>query len=150
MIRAQCIVVRGRQILMVKHRHEGEEWWCLPGGGVEAGETAAAAALRELKEECCVLGNILFQTSAYTDYFRNETVTFLVDIAGQEPRMGNDPEFAEERQILVDLRWLSLKEISERDRAYLWAAGLLCVPDFLDEVYYWGDTVSYPDKKSKV
>jgi len=55
MTRAQCIVVRGKQILMVKHRHEGMEWWCLPGGGVEAGESASTAALRELKEECSVL-----------------------------------------------------------------------------------------------
>ena len=33
---------------MVKHCHEGEAWWCLPGGRIEADETPEQAALREL------------------------------------------------------------------------------------------------------
>jgi len=37
--RAQCLVIRNNKILMVKHCHEGEEWWCLPGGAIEKGET---------------------------------------------------------------------------------------------------------------
>jgi 8-oxo-dGTP diphosphatase len=59
MIRAQCLVHRNMRILMVKHHLNGEEWWCLPGGGVEPGETAVEAALRELYEECQVIGCIL-------------------------------------------------------------------------------------------
>ena len=46
MSRAQCIVRRQKTILMVKHRHEGEEWWCVPGGRIEANETPEQAALR--------------------------------------------------------------------------------------------------------
>jgi 8-oxo-dGTP diphosphatase len=144
MTRAQCIVHRGQQILMVKHHLDGEEWWCLPGGGVEAGETPADAVLRELKEECCVKGQIIAQTSQYSDSAGMDTVTFLVEIGDQEPHMGNDPEFAREHQILVDLHWLALAEIPERDRAYLWAAGLLYLPIFLKEVSSWGDAFSYP------
>jgi ADP-ribose pyrophosphatase YjhB (NUDIX family) len=144
MIRAQCIVQRGRHILMVKHRQNDEEWWCLPGGGVESHEKAAEAALRELQEECCVLGKILRQTSQSMDGVDIQSVTFLVEIGDQEPHMGVDPEFTSADQILVDLRWLTLAELSERDRAYLWAAGLLNVPDFLEEVSGWGDAVSYP------
>jgi hypothetical protein len=58
--------------------------------------------------------------------------------------MGVDPEFISKNQILVDVKWLTLAEIPERDRAYLWAAGLLSIPEFLDEVSNWGDELSYP------
>lgn len=144
MIRAQCLIHRGRQILMVKHRMFGEEWWCLPGGGVEISETPAEAALRELEEECCVIGDMVRQTGHYNYADGVETVTFLIEIGVQEPTIGNDPEFSNHEQILADMRWLSLAEIPERDRAYLWAAGLLSIPEFLDEVSRWGDDLSYP------
>jgi 8-oxo-dGTP diphosphatase len=144
MIRAQCIVQRGMYILMVKHRQDDEEWWCLPGGGVEPHETAAEAALCELQEECGVLGKIICQTSQTMDGVKVQSVTFLVEIGDQEPNIGADPEFTPADQILVDLRWLTLLEIPERDRAYLWAAGLLNVPGFEDEVSSWGDALSYP------
>jgi 8-oxo-dGTP diphosphatase len=144
MIRAQCLIHRSRHILMVKHHWQDEEWCCLPGGGVEPGETAAEAALRELKEECCVAGEIVYQTSAYRDGAGVESVTFLIDIGDQQPVLGADPEFVTAHQILVDICWLTLEEICERDRAYLWAAGLLCIPEFLTEAERWRDTISYP------
>ncbi len=144
MTRAQCLIHRGKQILMVKHSMYGEEWWCLPGGGVEKSETPSEAALRELVEECRVSGNIIRQTGQATDAEGIETVTFLIDIGVQEPTIGNDPEFARDDQILVDMRWLTLAEIPERDRAYLWAAGLLSIPIFLEEISHWGDALSYP------
>lgn len=144
MTRAQCIVQRDCTILMVKHRMDGMEWWCLPGGGVETGETPAQAALRELQEECGVQGRIILQTSAWNDGLGVEMITYLVEIGSQEPCLGDDPEFTSDSQILVDVQWLSLAEIPERDRAYLWAAGLLSLPAFMDEVSGWGDELSYP------
>ena len=146
MIRAQGIVHRGQQILMAKHRFDGDEWWCLPGGGIEPGESPQQAALRELEEECCVVGKILRQTNHSVDGRGIECVTFLIDIGDQVPHMGSDPEFSGDVQILVDLRWLTLAEIPERDRAYLWAAGLMSIPIFLEEASRWGDALSYPSQ----
>jgi 8-oxo-dGTP diphosphatase len=144
MTRAQCIVHRDEKILMVKHCYQGEQWWCLPGGGVEPGEDAKDATLRELREECCVEGKLERFLSYYMDLSGVDFITYLVDIGEQVPHMGVDPEFERQEQILSEIRWMRLDEISERDRAYLWAAGLLGVPEFLDEISNWGDVLSYP------
>jgi 8-oxo-dGTP pyrophosphatase MutT (NUDIX family) len=144
MIRAQCIVHRGKKILMVKLHVNDDEWWCLPGGRIEPEETSTEAALRELYEECHVKGKIMSQTSQVKEGSGRETITFLVEIGEQEPQLGRDPQFSDDDQILVDMRWLTLAEITERDRAYLWAAGLISIPDFLEEVTSWGDKLSYP------
>jgi 8-oxo-dGTP pyrophosphatase MutT (NUDIX family) len=131
---------------MVKHRHKGEEWWCLPGGAQEADETPEEGALRELREECNVDGAVVRQTSHVSYGPDNEAYSFLVDIGDQNPWLGHDPEVTEGKQplALVDVQWLRLSEIPERDRTFLWASGLLGVGDFLTEVEGWGDDTSYP------
>jgi 8-oxo-dGTP pyrophosphatase MutT (NUDIX family) len=144
MPRVQAIVVRDDKVLMVKHRHGGQVWWCLPGGAQEPGETPEQGALRELREECSVSGAVVRQTS-YVQYAPDdETYTFLVDIGSQEPSLGNDPDVAAGREVLADVRWLRLSEIPERDRVFLWAAGLLGAGEFLAEIERWGDDTSYP------
>jgi 8-oxo-dGTP pyrophosphatase MutT (NUDIX family) len=127
--------------------HPGDRtFWCLPGGRVERGETPAEAALRELEEECCVGGVIIRKTSHLVYSGEAETCTFLVDIGDQTPSLGHDPEAAEGKQApaLADLQWFRLSEIPERDRAFLWAAGLLGIAEFGAEVSEWADDVSYP------
>jgi ADP-ribose pyrophosphatase YjhB (NUDIX family) len=144
MSRAQCIVHRDKKVLMVKHRHRGMEWWCLPGGGIDDEESPQEAVLRELNEECRVKGKIVRQTSFLEEADGTKTYTFLVDISEQEPHLGLDPEFRNSEQLITDLRWLELSEIPERDRAYIWAAGLLSIDVFLEEVESWGESISYP------
>ncbi|MBE0635121.1 NUDIX hydrolase [Candidatus Bipolaricaulota bacterium] len=130
---------------MAKHRVDGEEYWCLPGGGVEDSETLEEGVLREVGEECTVKGRVLRLTSNLIEANGIESFTYLVDIGEQEPRLGHDPEVDADSPILVDLQWLTLREIPERDRAFLWQAGLMTVPGFLDEVTGWGNDISCPD-----
>ncbi len=144
MNRSQCIVIRKKQILMVTHSKEGLQWLCLPGGAVEANESHEEAALRELREECLVEGVLIKKTSQYADPFSGgSTYTFFVEIGDQNPRLGKDPELSE-NPILIDVGWYYLDEICERDRAFLWAAGLLSIHEFADELSQWGDDISFP------
>lgn len=147
--RAQCLVVRDNKILMVKHKHDGEEYYCLPGGGIDAGETPEQAAIRELQEEYLVSGKIIKKTSEYIDSFDHNLYTFQLYIGDQNPVLGKDPELPEENQLLAEVRWMSLDEICERGRAWLWAAGLLSIGQFMDELLSWGDDISYPNKRIK-
>ena len=144
MPRVQAIVVRDGRVLMVKHRWHGDEWWCLPGGAQEPGESVEDGALRELREECSVDGTIIRQTSHVCYAPDDETYSFWVDIADQVPALGHDPDVAPGQEVLADMRWLRLGEIAERDRAFLWAAGLLGIGGFWREAEGWGDRISYP------
>jgi ADP-ribose pyrophosphatase YjhB (NUDIX family) len=51
-IRVAGVYTRGDEILLVNHEKDGRSYWLLPGGGLEFGETLAAALERELVEEC--------------------------------------------------------------------------------------------------
>jgi 8-oxo-dGTP diphosphatase len=50
-LRVSGILVQDRRLLMVKQARGGEDYWLLPGGGVEYGETLAEALRREVLEE---------------------------------------------------------------------------------------------------
>jgi 8-oxo-dGTP diphosphatase len=50
-IRVAGILVHDEKILLVRHEKNGQSYFLLPGGGMEFGETAGQALIREFKEE---------------------------------------------------------------------------------------------------
>ncbi|MCL2407517.1 MAG: NUDIX hydrolase [Defluviitaleaceae bacterium] len=148
---ALCLVVRDSKILMVKHRRGTNEYYTLPGGGIEEGETPEQAAIRELREECSVNGRIIKKLceSLYAPDNNATVYIFQVEIEDDEEPVLNLNLSDEEKQVLIEVRWMELREICERDRAFLWAAGLAAVSQFWDELLSWSDDISYPKKRDE-
>ena len=149
--RSQAVVCRDGKLLLVEHVMKGRDFFNLPGGGIEDGETPEEAALRELKEEPNVEGKVIRPLAIeYKPDLESRIFSFLVEIPEDaEPVKGVDPELPPEEQTIIGVTWRSLREIPERDRAYLFGAGLMRVPQFHDEILEWSDDdISYPSHKT--
>ena len=142
--RSQAMVCRDGKLLLVEHRMKGRDFFNLPGGGIEENETPEEAALRELNEEAGVSGKIVRPLAIeYKPDLESRIFTFLVEIPDDAVP---HKELSESEQTIVGVTWRTLEEIAERDRAYLFGAGLMRVPLFHDEVLKWpDDAISYPE-----
>jgi 8-oxo-dGTP diphosphatase len=103
---SMAIITKDDRVLMVRRRQrEGKLSWAFPGGGIEAGETAEQAAVREVAEETAlevkavqVLGQRIHpDTGADMTYVACEPVV-------GEARVEDDEELAE-------VAWITLEEI---------------------------------------
>lgn len=60
-IRVSAILLRETGILLVRQEKPGREYWLLPGGGVNAGESLVDALRRELEEEVGLAEDFVFE-----------------------------------------------------------------------------------------
>ena len=142
--RSVAIVVRDGKILMERVFYFGREFFTVPGGGIEPGETPEQAVLRELKEECGLDGTIV---RPLVIQYKEGGAEYSFEISipeDQEPVTGYDPEESADDPPLKEVLWMALNEISEKDRAFLWFYGLMSVDGFFEKVRAWGDEISYP------
>ena len=65
-MRAVAVVVEKGRLLVIRRVRDGNEYWVLPGGSIEPGESPEQACVRELREETGLHG-IVLQRIGVTD-----------------------------------------------------------------------------------
>jgi len=121
--RYQGAIVQDDQLLLIKHRvfEDNSEFWMIPGGGREAGETEEEAVIREMQEETNLTVQVerklmdVPATRPGTPYQRWRTY-LCTPIAG-EAAPGYEPEEeAQESYEISAVSWFSLLDDSDWDK----------------------------------
>jgi 8-oxo-dGTP diphosphatase len=107
---------------MVRHVHDGRDYWTLPGGGIEGEESPAAAAYREVFEETGIRARELREL-----FVEGDEVCFIATCREDvKASVGSDPELAPTCQMIREVRWFSLTD--KRDD--------LQVSEVIDRIFY--------------
>lgn len=131
------VCLRGDAVLLIKRRSPPlQHRWSLPGGRIEWGERAAAAALRELKEETdceaelvglidvvdAILSPRKASPTAPAPWGHYVLIDYAARWIGGEPRAGDDAQdarfFARNEIAALDL-WSETLRVIARGRAML-------------------------------
>ena len=103
------VVTADKKILLVKHRKGSRQYWVLPGGRLEYGETFQECAVRELKEETgldIMVDRLVFLSEAIApDRSRHIVNVYLTArVTGGKMQVGDEP-------VLAGVDFLPLSEL---------------------------------------
>lgn len=115
-VRVCGICLISDKILLVNHSmYPGQDFWSLPGGGVDFGETASEALEREIKEETgyeAKVDSFLFLKEFVNPPLHAVELFFQFSISGGDLIKGIDPEFTPEEQIISQVKWMTFTELA--------------------------------------
>ena len=109
------------RILMVRQDHPERKVWMVPGGSIEEGESSAQAAVREVLEETGLeieTGGLIWHVEEVSERGQRFVNFFRAKVTGGELKLGTDPEFSEENQVLAEIRFMTREEVAGLENVY--------------------------------
>lgn len=110
--RVGVLIVRGDELLLVKHRRDDHEYWLLPGGGLDYGESIHDCAVRECKEELGLdveVGDIIAVTESLPPQARRH----ILHIVLQATSFSGQEQLGQDDKRLVDMGWHPIEALRE-------------------------------------
>jgi 8-oxo-dGTP diphosphatase len=111
--RAAVFIVRDGRLLVFHRRKGGETYDAIPGGTLEAGETPAEAAVREIHEETGLRVTLSGPVLELHNQGRRETYFDALTVTG-EPRLGGPEKWRNSPENAYTLDWVPLAGIGSR------------------------------------
>lgn len=111
--RAAGIILQNGKILLLHRRKAGKDYYVIPGGGLEAGETPEQGAKREVKEETNLdveIGELIFEfigVYGYPEYF------FLAKNIRGEAQLGGEELENNSEENHYSITWIELEKLKE-------------------------------------
>ena len=140
--RAVGVATHNERVLI--HRAEADDFWALPGGRVEFGESASDALVREFNEEISVavrVKRLLWVMENFFEHnglnFHEVSLYFLVDLPDDSAVLENDEFMGNEEGVKLIFRWCPLSKLKGiKLFPTLLQSGLIDIPEFTQYVVH--------------
>lgn len=110
-IRVSLVIINAKEeILLVKHKKKTREYWVLPGGHLEFGETIEECALRELKEETNLDGEFL-KTIALSESLAPDNSRHIINIFTLVKVKDGSIKICSDEDIIMEVAYLPLSRL---------------------------------------
>ena len=111
--RATILMHKDGKILMIQRLRNGNEYYVLPGGKIEEGESAEEAATRELTEETTIIGTLVKKLTDFPDEDDRIHYIYLFDYVSGTPKLApGSPEITEtSKDNIYTPLWVDLTEV---------------------------------------
>src|SRR5262245_35217839 len=113
--RAVAVVIDDGAVVLMRQIRNDTTYYTLPGGGIEPGETAERACIRELREEAGLDGRVISRL-AMLDNRGSTEHRYLVAARWAELRLASGPEArVDSAANSYTPMWVPLREIQQLD-----------------------------------
>lgn len=110
--RVGAIVIVDQKILLIHRFRDGQEYWVLPGGGVEDNESLEEALGREVKEETCLdlieFHQVMTGNDKKHDHFLYECI-----LSKGNPEIGGPEKNDSSENNKYILEWVLIEEVKK-------------------------------------
>jgi len=115
-VRTSGILIQDDAVLLIDHKgvNGTKHFWAPPGGEVNFRESLEEATIREFEEETTLKVKVKSMLRGH-EFINNNlhAIEFFFEVSKQNghPKIGSDPEYSKEDQIIVDLKWMDIEQL---------------------------------------